>query len=176
MRSAPRSAPAGWAKCIERWTWPFAGLDARTPAVCRRPLSTPSEARLQQQLDSGAQHWLESKWFDHWLGRVLAFLANSFFLLEMTAAVDVYGGGTDAYHVTILSALRGAVPSATIDYIVSKPLVLQGREAGSIRVKLSGLTDFSLRSGDGQSLFGVLVSPFRRQPKRYRDRRRSSRE
>lgn len=41
-------------------------------------LSTPSETRLQQQLDSGATALaLASKWLDHWLGRVLAFLANS---------------------------------------------------------------------------------------------------
>jgi len=57
-------------------------------------LSTPSEVRLQQQLDSGATALaIASKWLDHWLGRLFAFLANSFFLLEMTAAVEVYGGG-----------------------------------------------------------------------------------
>jgi len=55
---------------------------------------SPSEARLQQQLDSGATaSAIASKWLDHWLGRLFAFLANSFFLLEMTAAVEVYGGG-----------------------------------------------------------------------------------
>jgi len=55
---------------------------------------SPSEARLQQQLDSGATALaIASKWLDHWLGRLFAFLANSFFLLEMTAAVEVYGGG-----------------------------------------------------------------------------------
>ena len=47
---------------------------------------------MQQQLDSGATA-TASKWLDHWLGRLFAFLANSFFLLEMTAAVEVYGGG-----------------------------------------------------------------------------------
>ena len=64
------------------------GLQQFVDVPCQHPAK-----RLQQQLDSGAQHWLESKWFDHWLGRVLAFLANSFVLLEMTAAVEVYGGG-----------------------------------------------------------------------------------
>jgi len=68
------------------------GLDAWTPAVCRRPVTQRGAVAATTRL------WRYSIGYrEQMIGSLartpLRVLANSFFLLEMTAAVDVYGGG-----------------------------------------------------------------------------------
>ena len=45
---------------------------------------------------------------------------------------------SELYSISVLSLLRGTVPSRTTDYIASEPLARNGRMVGSIRVRLSG--------------------------------------
>lgn len=55
-------------------------------------LSCDDNSRLEKQFTNGQDALrLARKWLDSWLGRVIAFLTNSFFLFESTAAAEVYG-------------------------------------------------------------------------------------
>jgi hypothetical protein len=114
-------------------------------------LSTPSEARLQQQLDSGATALaLASKWLDHWLGRVLAFLANSFFLLEMTAAVEVYGGGE-----RLISVMQADTVEA--HYLSAWNAVLRGERKSAQHFEAASNLDVADAFVQFGLLIGVLV-------------------
>ena len=63
---------------------------------------------------------------------------------------------SELYSISVLSLLRGTVPSRTSDYVSSMPLVRGSRNVGSIRVRLSSVLTFPA------PLFGLrlLAAPF----------------